>query len=135
MIPMEVKISKIGTNGGTNRELSDNEKHAMQYIVAYNKSMVNGAMFDARLLQHPKGRSLLNLIYWRQLDATRNPSRWWGKHISHTNSWRGRNATTFRTCLWSNLTSTGIIILPHASVAQSVSTRMGSGYLILKCQS
>lgn len=70
-------------DGGTNRELSDSEKHAMQYIVAYNKSMVNGAMFDARCFNIPK-EEVCNLIYWRQLDATRNSIQMVGQaHFSH----------------------------------------------------
>lgn len=70
-------------DGGTNRELSDNEKHAMQYIVAYNKSMVNGAMFDARCFNIPK-EEVCNLIYWRQLDATRNSIQMVGQaYFSH----------------------------------------------------
>lgn len=70
-------------DGGTNRELSDNEKHAMQYIVAYNKSMANGAMFDARCFNIPK-EEVCNLIYWRQLDATRNSIQMVGQaYFSH----------------------------------------------------
>lgn len=105
-----------------------------EYVAKMTTAANKGAMFDARCFNIPK-EEVCNLIYWRQLDATRNSIQMVGQHISHTSSWMGRNATTFRTCLWSNLTSTGIIILPHANVVQPVSIKMGSGYLILICQS
>jgi len=38
---------------------------------AYNKAFQNGAMFDARCFNIPK-EEVTNLVYWRQLDATRN---------------------------------------------------------------
>jgi tRNA(His) 5'-end guanylyltransferase len=38
---------------------------------AYCRSMEKGAMFDARVFNIPK-EEVTNLIYWRQLDATRN---------------------------------------------------------------
>lgn len=38
---------------------------------AYQESLNKGAMFDARCFNIPK-EEVTNLIYWRQLDATRN---------------------------------------------------------------
>jgi len=46
------------------KELTD------QYIV-YNNAIDKGAMFDSRCFNIPK-EEVANLIYWRQLDATRN---------------------------------------------------------------
>lgn len=46
------------------KELAD------QYIV-YNNAIDKGAMFDSRCFNIPK-EEVTNLIYWRQLDATRN---------------------------------------------------------------
>lgn len=57
--------------GGTNRELSADERTVLKYIESYNKSLANGAMFDTRCFNIPK-EEVCNLIYWRQLDATRN---------------------------------------------------------------
>lgn len=37
----------------------------------YRKALENGAMFDARVFNIPK-EEVANLLYWRQLDATRN---------------------------------------------------------------
>ena len=69
--------------GGTNRELSDNERSALKYIESYNKSLECGAMFDARCFNIPK-EEVCNLIYWRQLDATRNSIQMVGQaYFSH----------------------------------------------------
>lgn len=69
--------------GGTNRELSDNERFALKYIESYTKSLVCGAMFDARCFNIPK-EEVCNLIYWRQLDATRNSIQMVGQaYFSH----------------------------------------------------
>lgn len=43
----------------------------IQLLETYTKAMNNGAMFDARCFNIPKEEAT-NLIYWRQLDATRN---------------------------------------------------------------
>lgn len=70
--------------GGTNRELSDNERSALKYIESYTKSLANGAMFDARCFNIPK-EEVCNLIYWRQLDATRNSIQMAGQaNFSHS---------------------------------------------------
>ena len=69
--------------GGTNRELSDNERSALKYIESYTKSLAGGAMFDARCFNIPK-EEVCNLIYWRQLDATRNSIQMVGQaYFSH----------------------------------------------------
>lgn len=69
--------------GGTNRELSDNERSVLKYIESYNKSLAGGAMFDARCFNIPK-EEVCNLIYWRQLDATRNSIQMVGQaYFSH----------------------------------------------------
>lgn len=69
--------------GGTNRELSEDEKMALKYIEAYNKSLVNGAMFDSRCFNIPK-EEVCNLIYWRQSDASRNSIQMVGRaYFSH----------------------------------------------------
>lgn len=69
--------------GGTNRELSADERTVLKYIESYNKSLANGAMFDARCFNIPK-EEVCNLIYWRQLDATRNSIQMVGQaNFSH----------------------------------------------------
>ena len=50
---------------------------------AYCRSMEKGAMFDARVFNIPK-EEVANLIYWRQLDATRNSIQMVGQaNFSH----------------------------------------------------
>lgn len=49
----------------------------------YYKAMCKGAMFDARVFNIPK-EEVTNLIYWRQLDATRNSIQMVGQsNFSH----------------------------------------------------
>lgn len=50
---------------------------------AYNKAICVGAMFDARCFNIPK-EEVTNLIYWRQLDASRNSIQMLGQaYFSH----------------------------------------------------
>jgi tRNA(His) 5'-end guanylyltransferase len=52
-------------------------------VSAYSKAKVKGAMFDARCFNIPK-EEVTNLIYWRQLDATRNSIQMVGQaNFSH----------------------------------------------------
>lgn len=46
-------------------------KELRETWLAHDKSLVKGAMFDARCFNIPK-EEVTNLIYWRHLDATRN---------------------------------------------------------------
>ena len=51
--------------------------------LAYNKAIERGAMFDARVFNIPK-EEVTNLIYWRQIDATRNSIQMVGQaNFSH----------------------------------------------------
>ena len=53
------------------------------YVTALKKSLDKGAMFDARVFNIPK-EEVTNLIYWRQLDATRNSIQMVGQaNFSH----------------------------------------------------
>lgn len=53
------------------------------YIDALEKAINKGAMFDARVFNIPK-EEVANLIYWRQLDATRNSIQMVGQaNFSH----------------------------------------------------
>jgi tRNA(His) 5'-end guanylyltransferase len=52
-------------------------------LYAYNTAIEKGAMFDARCFNIPKEEAC-NLIYWRQLDATRNSIQMVGQaYFSH----------------------------------------------------
>lgn len=53
------------------------------YVEAHANAMKKGAMFDARCFNIPK-EEVANLIYWRQLDATRNSIQMVGQaNFSH----------------------------------------------------
>ena len=54
-----------------------------QLCEIYQKALEKGAMFDARCFNIPK-EEVTNLIYWRQLDATRNSIQMVGQaNFSH----------------------------------------------------
>ena len=53
-------------------------------LYAYHMGIVKGAMFDARCFNIPKEEAC-NLVYWRQLDATRNSIQMVGQaNFSHS---------------------------------------------------
>lgn len=59
------------------------EEKDASYIDTLEKAMNKGAMFDARCFNIPK-EEVCNLIYWRQLDATRNSIQMVGQaNFSH----------------------------------------------------
>lgn len=68
--------------GGTNDpEVANSPEYKLSEI--YSKAIDKGAMFDARCFNIPK-EEVTNLIYWRQLDATRNSIQMVGQvHFSH----------------------------------------------------
>ena len=54
-----------------------------RFADVYSKAVLKGAMFDARCFNIPK-EEVTNLIYWRQLDATRNSIQMVGQaNFSH----------------------------------------------------
>ena len=58
-------------------------KNVDSVLTSYINSMIKGAMFDARAFNIPK-EEVTNLIYWRQLDATRNSIQMVGQaNFSH----------------------------------------------------
>lgn len=63
--------------------VSKYEKGTEEYIKTLLKAIEKGAMFDARCFNIPK-EEVTNLIYWRQLDATRNSIQMVGQaNFSH----------------------------------------------------
>lgn len=68
--------------GGTNDESIVNTPEWALSMV-YDKAIQNGAMFDARCFNIPK-EEVTNLIFWRQVDATRNSIQMVGQaNFSH----------------------------------------------------
>ena len=63
--------------------ISKYEKGTEEYIKTLLKAVEKGVMFDARCFNIPK-EEVTNLIYWRQLDATRNSIQMVGQaNFSH----------------------------------------------------
>ena len=61
----------------------DNEEDDTKYINTLIRAKEKGAMFDSRCFNIPK-EEVTNLIYWRQLDATRNSIQMVGQaNFSH----------------------------------------------------
>lgn len=59
------------------------EQENIKLLKAYQTAAEKGAMFDARVFNIPK-EEVANLIYWRQLDATRNSIQMVGQaNFSH----------------------------------------------------
>jgi tRNA(His) 5'-end guanylyltransferase len=70
-----IDYETIGTCGEGSKE--------WKYSDSYCKSMEKGATFDSRCFNIPK-EEVTNLIYWRQLDATRNSIQMVGQaNFSH----------------------------------------------------
>ena len=64
-------------------EISKYEEETEEYIKTLLTAVEKGAMFDARCFNIPK-EEVTNLIYWRQLDATRNSIQMVGQaNFSH----------------------------------------------------
>lgn len=59
--------------------IEEQERHA-KYVATLKKAAKKGAMFDARVFNIPK-EEVTNLIYWRQLDASRNSVQMVGQSI------------------------------------------------------
>ena len=67
--------------GGTNEPVDES---IMKLCQVYGNAQEKGAMFDARVFNIPK-EEVANLIYWRQLDATRNSIQMVGQaNFSHS---------------------------------------------------
>ena len=74
------------------------DKDEYNQYVAYNKAISKGAMFDARIFNIPK-EEVMNLLYWRQLDATRNSIQMVGQaNFSHTQL-HGKNCSNIQDML------------------------------------
>lgn len=65
---------------------------------AYTKSIEKGAMFDARVFSIPKEEAT-NLVYWRQLDATRNSIQMVGQAKFSHNELQGKSCNMIQDML------------------------------------
>lgn len=67
-------------------------------LESYDKAIERGAMFDARVFNIPK-EEVTNLIYWRQLDATRNSIQMVGQANFSHNELHGKSCNEIQDML------------------------------------
>lgn len=80
-----------------------------KYLDSLTRSMNNGAMFDSRCFNIPK-EEVANLIYWRQLDATRNSIQMVGQYYFSHKELQGKSCNQIQEMLltqkdfnWNNM--------------------------------
>lgn len=79
----EIETYKWEWSVGLTPQSVEIQKAHKEYVDSLIKSANKGAMFDARVFNIPK-EEVTNLIYWRQLDATRNSIQMVGQaNFSH----------------------------------------------------
>ena len=69
-----------------------------KYCGSLLKAIEKGAMFDARVFNIPK-EEVMNLLYWRQLDATRNSIQMVGQANFSHNQLHGKNCSNIQDML------------------------------------
>lgn len=96
-------------DGGTYDEVDED---AVKLNNAYQKAIEKGAMFDSRCFNIPK-EDVVNLVYWRQLDATRNSIQMVAQANFSHNELQGQSCNmlqnkllTERDINWNNLPTT-----------------------------
>lgn len=78
-----VQINECRPTHGSKEEDRCAVENIMEHMKAYYTALDRGAMFDARCFNIPK-EEVANLIYWRQLDASRNSIQMVGQaYFSH----------------------------------------------------
>lgn len=95
--------------GGTYDELDDD---AVKLNNVYQKAIEKGALFDSRCFNIPR-EEVTNLVYWRQLDATRNSIQMVAQANFSHNELQGQSCNmlqnkllTERDINWNNLPTT-----------------------------
>ena len=105
----EKKVKEFTYNNGENY-YKDSEEYRLCEV--YRKALEKGAMFDARCFNIPK-EEVANLIYWRQLDATRNSIQMVGQANFSHNELQGKTCNQIQDMLheirginWNNYPTT-----------------------------
>lgn len=95
--------------GGTNEEINAD---LLKLNDVYQRAIEKGAMFDSRCFNIPK-EEVANLIYWRQLDATRNSIQMIGQANFSHNELQGKTCNQIQDMLhelrgidWNNYPTT-----------------------------
>lgn len=81
--------------GGTNEEV---DTDLLKLNDVYQRAIEKGAMFDSRCFNIPK-EEVVNLIYWRQLDATRNSIQMVGQANFSHNELQGKTCNQIQDML------------------------------------
>ena len=74
------------------------QKEHQKYMITLGAAKNKGAMFDARCSNIPK-EEVCNLIYWRQLDATRNSIQMVGQAYFSHNELQGKSCNNIQDML------------------------------------
>ena len=74
------------------------QKKHQEYMNRLRTAATKGAMFDARVFNIPK-EEVMNLLYWRQLDATRNSIQMVGQANFSHNQLHGKNCSNIQDML------------------------------------
>ena len=84
--------------GGTNDpEVANSPEWKLSEI--YSKAIKKGALFDARCFNIPK-EEVTNLVYWRQLDATRNSIQMVGQAYFSNSQLKGKSCNDIQDMLF-----------------------------------
>ena len=84
---------------GYNGQYFGDYENAIIQLAIYEKAVEKGAMFDARCFNIPK-EEVANLIYWRQLDATRNSIQMVGQANFSHNELQGKTCNQIQDMLY-----------------------------------
>ena len=76
--------------GGTNRELNEEEERVLKLSKVYSKALEKGAAFDARVFNIPP-EEVCNCLIWRQQDAIRNSVQGLGQSFFSQKQLEGKN--------------------------------------------
>ena len=80
------------------RTANEDNAELDKYCSALLKAIRKGAMFDARVFNVPK-EEVTNLVYWRQLDATRNSIQMVGQAYFSHNELQGKSCNEIQDML------------------------------------
>lgn len=69
-------------------------------VIAYEKALNKGAMFDSRCFNVPF-EEVTNVLYWRQLDATRNSIQMVGQYYFSDKKLHNKSCNMIQEMLWS----------------------------------
>ena len=84
--------------GGYDPDVVQIPEKTLRLCEAYGTAQLRGAMFDARCFNIPK-EEVCNLVYWRQLDATRNSIQMVGQSMFSHNELQNKSCNQIQDML------------------------------------